>query len=208
MAAAKTLGELRATRAVEPLIQTLHDANSAVRYECVSALGELRDTRAVGALLLALQDTDKSVRIGAAEALGKLGTQRTLPRKVLADTRMSLQHRWELLETLRRLRFRDKQEGIALHFFLPDIGAFCQQVIQELGRGQEEHGIAREEAVKMLEWLQDQDTLLRAGHSDAATQSQDLLRPALGSGRAMAEELLRSSDTTPEAGGQADGKGD
>jgi len=72
--AAKALGELKDTRAVEPLIATLKDSNTEVRSEATSAVALLGNA-AVEPLIAALKDSDAPVRQGAAEALGLLGSQ-------------------------------------------------------------------------------------------------------------------------------------
>jgi len=69
-AAAKALGELNDTRAVEPLILALKDEDSDVRGDAAMALGMLKDNGAIEPLILALSDEDSSVRAIAAESLG------------------------------------------------------------------------------------------------------------------------------------------
>jgi len=49
--AAEALGELKDSRAVEPLLQALRDEDSGVRWSASAALGELKDTRAVDPLM-------------------------------------------------------------------------------------------------------------------------------------------------------------
>jgi HEAT repeat protein len=71
--AAQTLGLIGDTRAVEPLIQTLNDADRWVRMAAAWALGRLGDARAVGKLLQALDDEDWLVRTEASRALGRIG---------------------------------------------------------------------------------------------------------------------------------------
>lgn len=72
--AAQTLGLIGDTRAVEPLIQTLSDADRWVRMTAAWALGRLGDTRAVNNLIQALDDEDWLVRTEASRALGRIRT--------------------------------------------------------------------------------------------------------------------------------------
>jgi HEAT repeat protein len=79
--AAKALGKIGSTEAVEPLIDTLQDGtdqNWEVRTAAVEALGEIRDDRAVEPLLTALQDEIQKVRLAAVRALGMIGHSRAV----------------------------------------------------------------------------------------------------------------------------------
>jgi hypothetical protein len=69
----EALGEIRDTRAVEPLIRLLGEPSVEVRWETALALGEIGDPRAIEPLLPALRDPDRYVRYGTALALSKLG---------------------------------------------------------------------------------------------------------------------------------------
>jgi HEAT repeat protein len=71
--AAATLGALRDTRGVAPLVTLVGDADPAARRAAVSALGDIRDARAVQALLGATRDDDFDVRAAAVDALNGLG---------------------------------------------------------------------------------------------------------------------------------------
>ncbi len=54
--AAVALGEIKDTRAVEPLIAALKDKDSSVRNNAAEALGEIKDARAVEPLIAATAD--------------------------------------------------------------------------------------------------------------------------------------------------------
>ena len=74
--AARSLGELGDSRAVDPLVATLEDEDGRVREEAAWALGEIGDPRAVEPLTCAAQnDRDKDVRKAASEALEKIGAE-------------------------------------------------------------------------------------------------------------------------------------
>lgn len=65
---------------VNALVETLGDANAAVRLAAVGSLAHLQDPRAIAALAKALrEDTDARVRAAAAEALGEIDHPRAVP---------------------------------------------------------------------------------------------------------------------------------
>ena len=73
--AARVLGEMGDSKAVEPLIDVLkHDKNGSVRLYAARALGELGDSAATVHLIESLrEDRNVDVRVRAARALGRLG---------------------------------------------------------------------------------------------------------------------------------------
>lgn len=78
--AAEALGQIKDTRAIEPLIAALKDENADVRREAAEALGRMKDTRAIEPLMAALEDL--SVQSEAARALKRLGvSQKTISVK-------------------------------------------------------------------------------------------------------------------------------
>jgi len=82
--AARELGVLNDSRAVEPLIAALKDSNADIRVIAASALSRLKDRRAVEPLMATLKDSDARVRLVAAGALGDLKDPRAIePLKVL-----------------------------------------------------------------------------------------------------------------------------
>lgn len=70
--AACALGDMRAGRAVEPLLAALHDDNSDVRQAAAKALGDIGDGRAMEPLREALRDEYRGVRECASFALKRL----------------------------------------------------------------------------------------------------------------------------------------
>ena len=71
--AATVLGQIKDTRALEPLVEGLLHRDARVRAECAAALGELRDPAAVEALIRASRDPEHRVRAQAGWALDRLG---------------------------------------------------------------------------------------------------------------------------------------
>jgi HEAT repeat protein len=67
----EALGEIKATEAVLPLMNAIHDPDNEVRWEAALALGEIGDDRSIPSLVEGLKDSDRFVRYGAAVALDK-----------------------------------------------------------------------------------------------------------------------------------------
>ena len=74
--AAKALGIISDSRAVEPLIDLLQGGNESVRREAVKALGQIGDPHAVESLVGVLRDA--KVREEAVQALGKIRDPRAV----------------------------------------------------------------------------------------------------------------------------------
>jgi HEAT repeat protein len=72
--AAKALGEIGDTRAVEPLIAALKDRSVNRRLSAAEALGKIGDTRALAPLIVALDDDNYQVREHAEKALIMIGS--------------------------------------------------------------------------------------------------------------------------------------
>jgi HEAT repeat protein len=71
--AASALGQIGDSRAVEPLIAVLSDADAGVRHNAASALGQIGDPRAVEPLIGVLSDSVVYVRCCTVESLGQIG---------------------------------------------------------------------------------------------------------------------------------------
>ena len=69
--AARTLGKINDSRAIDPLIDALQDDNFSVSFSAASALGDM-GVAAVGPLIQTLQDKKYQVRSNAAYALGEI----------------------------------------------------------------------------------------------------------------------------------------
>lgn len=71
--AARILGKIHDTRAVEPLIQALKDEYKNVRKSAAWSLGMIKNTRAVKPLIQALKDKERFVPSTASDAVTKIG---------------------------------------------------------------------------------------------------------------------------------------
>lgn len=70
--AAKILGKIGDTKAVDPLIQGLNKIDMKGRFVFADALGKIGDSKAIEPLIQALKDKDGDVRQSSAKALGLL----------------------------------------------------------------------------------------------------------------------------------------
>ena len=82
-AAAEALGRLADSRALTPLIATLHNQNQWVREASARALGKLGNPDAVEALLMAVKDTNLWVCKAAITSLGQLNNPQAIMPLVL-----------------------------------------------------------------------------------------------------------------------------
>lgn len=78
-AAARSLGRIGDSRAVEPLIAVLGDARRDVRQAAVEALSLIGNPRAIEPIIGLLKDSDPIVRQTAAGALGRVGAPAVEP---------------------------------------------------------------------------------------------------------------------------------
>ncbi|HUL53569.1 MAG TPA: HEAT repeat domain-containing protein [Opitutaceae bacterium] len=79
MNAARVLGQIRDTRAIQPLVAALADDYAAVRQEASRALVAIGGKAAVDEILGALARGGDNFLEAAAVTLGELGDRRTLP---------------------------------------------------------------------------------------------------------------------------------
>jgi HEAT repeat protein len=78
--AAKVLGEIGDSRAVEPLIAALEDSTGSVVFDAAIALGQIGDLRAIEPLIVALEKWPEGyVTCAPADALVKIGAQAVEP---------------------------------------------------------------------------------------------------------------------------------
>jgi HEAT repeat protein len=96
VAAAWTLGSVRAKTAVPMLLKVMADQHedAEVRAECAEALGNIGLRRAVPPLIRALADASPEVRFWAAFALGKIGDRRALTPLERLTTDRTVVSRW------------------------------------------------------------------------------------------------------------------
>lgn len=71
--AAKALGQIGDSRAIEPLLEALKDEDSNVRSSVAVALGEIGDSKAVEPLVAALKVSNIKDKWAVIDALGKIG---------------------------------------------------------------------------------------------------------------------------------------
>ena len=125
--AVQVLGRIGDVRAVELLIRKLHDPAGNVCGAVIVELKKLADARCVGWLLRALEDRDAYVRENVADVLTQLGNSYSLPRIVLAESRLSERERAAILDYMRHVRYSDRH--ITFRFTaIGDVVSFCRQM--------------------------------------------------------------------------------
>jgi len=199
-AAAKALGQLGDTRAVEPLIAALHeDRNSNVRQAAAEALGQLGDTRAVEPLIAALRHPIPVLYVqqAAAKALGQLGdTRATDP---LVDTALrdrDLDVRQAATTALKRLRDARAVEPLIDALRDPDLDV-QQAAAKTLGQLQDI------QATKpLIDALQHQDLNMRQAAAEALGQLGDTWAVTSLMGAALRDPHLDVRRTAAKALGQ------
>lgn len=81
IAAAVSLGRLRDSRSLRPLVRALADDSAVVRALAATALGHLGNADALPALRRASKDRDRSVRRNATQAIARIRFGKNPPRK-------------------------------------------------------------------------------------------------------------------------------
>jgi hypothetical protein len=90
--AAKALGELKASQAVEPLIETIkYKKDRRIRRCAAEALAKIGDDQAVDLLISALKDEDHIIASRSAYALGWMGDKRAVKPLLHALTELHIQ---------------------------------------------------------------------------------------------------------------------
>jgi HEAT repeat protein len=108
------LGQLKAVEAVEPLMETLSDADVSTRATSIGALAKIGDARAVPALIPLLGDAEsvglakRTVSDFAADALDKLGQT-----EVALAFLQTLEGDKTAMETLKSTHRREVIQGLA-----------------------------------------------------------------------------------------------
>ncbi len=128
--AVHVLGRIGDVRAVEILIRKLHDPAGNVCGAVIAELKRLSDARCIGWLLRGLDDKDAYVRENVADVLVGLGDSYSLPRFVLAESRLSERDRAGILDYMRQIRYSDKH--ITFRFTaIGDVVSFCRQMAHD-----------------------------------------------------------------------------
>jgi HEAT repeat protein len=125
--AVQILGRIGDVRAVEVLIRKLHDPAGNVCGAVITELKKLADARCIGWLLRGLEDRDAYVRENVADLLMQLGDSYTLPRLILAESRLPERDRAAILDYMRSIRYSDRH--ITFRFTaIGDVVSFCRQM--------------------------------------------------------------------------------
>jgi|SRR5579872_3642160 len=180
------LGKIADKRAVNPLINALTDPYWLVRCNAAEALGIIGDVRAVEPLCKALRHS--TLRDSASIALGKIGHPNVLPYRILLSPLMDLPARVAALNTLGSNCWYSTNLGRYPYKHL-DACQHCQIMARDTDPE------IREAAVKMLRFLSERGTLLRATKRDEPTEREQLLRGAAAKQiTESGDELLRGTE--------------
>ena len=183
--AAKALGAIGDDTALFAVKEGLKSKNDEVRCQCVVSLGRGGDVSVVSALASALRDASENVDFEAVKALYQMGNSYTLPRKILACSKLSAQ---EKVVAMGRLRSRFALTFTSLNHF-PKVRPLCELAILE------EDEVVRDGAQTVLNWLEGDKLLLHASQRDSGIDGQQLLRAAGGvAPDGHSETLLRGLD--------------
>ena len=101
--AAKALGLIQDHRAIEPLIETLHDPDSSVCIAVVHALAKFPADHVLKPIAGMLRHDHQPVRLSTVEALGQLGDSRAIPSLIDALTYEEWSKRAPILQSLATL---------------------------------------------------------------------------------------------------------
>jgi HEAT repeat protein len=123
------LGKLKATDAVDPIIQKLHDPSPAVRRFAAIALTEIGDPRAEEYLVALLSDKDPALRTYAAVGLMSIGGRISI--RLLLASLGDPETRWLAVRILDKIGSRDVDSLIAA-LKNENTGWYAQQALTKL----------------------------------------------------------------------------
>lgn len=147
----------QASGAVSALIETLADANAAVRVAAASSLGQLGDPRAIAALAKALrEDTDARVREAAAYALGQIDDTRAVPHLLAAlKTERAPNVREKIVSALHELDDPSALAGVIAVLKDPSV-AVRRAAVHALGEFEDASAVPA-----LIEMIRDEDAEVR-----------------------------------------------
>ena len=164
--------------AIPALLDTMRSPDAQARTFAIYAMGRIGNVSTLPIIIEALQDEDD--RFYAVASLENMGDSKTLPRKILADSRCLAKQRIDILERLRSVHYNENslKNKRTLRYGFPTTLDLCQAVLKE------EDGAAHTGAQEVLDLL----LLLRGSQPDPGKQGSELVRPARG----------REAETEPE----------
>ena len=153
----------QAGSAVSALVETLADANAAVRVAAANSLGQLGDPRAIAALAKALrEDTDARVREAAAYALGQIDDNRAVPHLLAAlKTERAANVREKIVNALEELDDPSAVGGVVAVLKDPSVQV-RRAAVSALGEFEDASAVPA-----LLEMVRDEDDEVRMETAEA-----------------------------------------
>jgi len=171
---------------IPTLVEMLQSEEAHVRTDAAGALASM-GVPAVGTLLQYL--AHRPVQKAVSGVLWQMGDATTLPRKIVAERRLTARDRIVVLEKLRRARL----DGLTFHYKFPSTRDLCLAVLNE------EDEEARAGAQTVLNWLNGERHLVHSSQSEPENDLEELLRASPGGGAEVPPEtLLRGAVEPPE----------
>jgi HEAT repeat protein/beta-lactamase regulating signal transducer with metallopeptidase domain len=169
VSASERPGRQQPTGAVSALIETLSDANAAVRVAAASSLGQLGDPRAIAALAKALrEDTDARVREAAAYALGQIDDTRAVPHLLAAlKTERAANVREKIVSALHELDDPSAVAGVIAVLKDPNV-AVRRAAVHALGEFEDASAVSA-----LMDMIKDEDPEVRKYTAEALGSLED-----------------------------------
>jgi len=166
---------------IPTLVEMLQSEEALGRTDAATALTTM-GVPAIGTLLQYL--AHRPVQKAVAGVLWNMGDAAILPRKILAERRLTARDRIAVLEKLRRARL----DGLTFHYKFPSTQDLCLAVLDE------EEEEARAGAQTVLNWLKADRHLVHSSQSEPENDLEELLRASPGGyAERQPETLLRGA---------------
>ncbi|MCK4337809.1 MAG: HEAT repeat domain-containing protein, partial [Candidatus Aminicenantes bacterium] len=137
--AARALGQIRAEKAVEPLITMLQEESGSLFYAAATALGQIGSLKALDHLIESLDQPDYWDRRAVVSSLGELGSEKAVDPllNILKEENLNVHVKREIMVAF--LKIGSKKTGSALRKALSDDDAevrlYAGEALKRLSAG-------------------------------------------------------------------------
>ena len=184
------LGMTGGLDAIPVLMELFEDDKSDFRLNALTALGKTRNAVLVPVFLKLLNDEDESIQMAAVVALNRIDRPGRLPRKVLGCRQLSPQAKWDTLEAMSIVNYKDVWGR--LRFDIKNVETLCEEALTD------ENEEVRLGAQALLNWMGGDRLLLKPSDSKDFEGRSDLLRPVISSPSQTTPEKLLIASHKPE----------